>query len=434
MSKEEIKEGEKKDEKRHVVVQKKQPKPLGCCGYTMIVISIIVIAVIGVGIQMKFENPKFPISFKVGSMLNAMKLYAAGISEHSIFEVDLTKLEGEKVEAENKFRDGVKTIDFKIPALYPENTNDELAVRMYVTRDVHVHKEVAIMVYFHGGFFNYGNYSSKNDDAFCRRIARENRIFIISVDYRLAPEHPFPYAVEDTYAVLSWINDYNHPCLLGNRYRNDDHPLKTMCGNQPPIDRSNLILGGDGAGGNLAMTAYLLWKDRRMNVAPLQKTSNSLHHHRYHKYDGITVTGTLLVSPQVFEYPDRNSMLVDHYYLPKYAVTLFEKNYFGMKEMSDEQFAEERKTLFQNPFISPVAANLINFPHSCIALPEVNPYYDSGYYFFRLLIDIYTLQGKCGRFFGMPMDFLLGEYSETRGAWTFIIECMDQLITGQDLY
>jgi len=85
------------------------------------------------------------------------------------------------------------------------------------------------LVFFHGGGWVIGNIDSH--DVACRTLADEGQLIVISVDYRLAPEHRFPAAVEDAIAATEWIS--NNARQLG-------------------IDASRLIVGGDSAGGNLA--------------------------------------------------------------------------------------------------------------------------------------------------------------------------------------
>lgn len=85
------------------------------------------------------------------------------------------------------------------------------------------------LVFFHGGGWVIGNIDSH--DVVCRTLADEGQLTVISVDYRLAPEHRFPAAVEDAIAATEWI--------FGNA-------------RQLGIDASRLMVGGDSAGGNLA--------------------------------------------------------------------------------------------------------------------------------------------------------------------------------------
>jgi acetyl esterase len=94
------------------------------------------------------------------------------------------------------------------------------------------------LVFFHGGGWVIGNLDSH--DVVCRKLADEGRLIVISVDYRLAPEHKFPAAVDDAVAATRWIA--GHAEELG-------------------IDASRLMVGGDSAGGNLAAVVAISARD-----------------------------------------------------------------------------------------------------------------------------------------------------------------------------
>lgn len=85
------------------------------------------------------------------------------------------------------------------------------------------------VIYLHGGGHVIGDL--RTHDRFCRRLCREVKATVIAVDYRLAPEHPFPAAVDDCSAVTRWVID--HADELG-------------------LDPARIALAGDSAGGNLA--------------------------------------------------------------------------------------------------------------------------------------------------------------------------------------
>src|SRR4051794_37316555 len=72
-----------------------------------------------------------------------------------------------------------------------------------VFRPASIRHPVPGLVWIHGGGLVMG--SASMDDAFCRRVAREVGAVVASVEYRLAPEHPFPTPLEDCYAVLGWL-------------------------------------------------------------------------------------------------------------------------------------------------------------------------------------------------------------------------------------
>ncbi len=85
------------------------------------------------------------------------------------------------------------------------------------------------LVFFHGGGFFAGGLDSH--DAACRFLARESGVQVIAVDYRLAPEHPFPAAYDDAVAAYAWVVDHAEELV---------------------VDTARLAVGGDSAGGNLA--------------------------------------------------------------------------------------------------------------------------------------------------------------------------------------
>jgi acetyl esterase len=94
------------------------------------------------------------------------------------------------------------------------------------------------LVFFHGGGWVIGDLDSH--DVVCRRLAFDGELIVISVDYRLAPEHKFPAAVEDAITATQWVADH---------------------ANDIGIDAARLCVGGDSAGGNLAAVVALAARD-----------------------------------------------------------------------------------------------------------------------------------------------------------------------------
>lgn len=85
------------------------------------------------------------------------------------------------------------------------------------------------LVYFHGGGFVIGNLDTHDD--FLRRLCKASGVRVLSVDYRLAPEHPFPAAHDDALAATRWA--FDHAAEIG-------------------FDPARIAVGGDSAGGNLS--------------------------------------------------------------------------------------------------------------------------------------------------------------------------------------
>lgn len=111
--------------------------------------------------------------------------------------------------------------DFEIPG-----PAGPLQVRHYAPAD---DEPRPLTVYLHGGGFTIGDLDTHDEP--CRILCREGRMHVLSVDYRLAPEHPFPAAPDDAMAALRWAQA--HAAELG-------------------ADPARVAVGGDSAGGNLA--------------------------------------------------------------------------------------------------------------------------------------------------------------------------------------
>lgn len=120
-------------------------------------------------------------------------------------------------------------------------------IGLRVIRGLDSHEALPCLVYFHGGGWMLG--SPESHEGICRTLALAARCCVISVDYRLAPEHPFPAAVEDAAAAFRWI-------------ASNADTLK--------INGSMLAVGGDSAGGNLATILALMGRDRELPEAIYQ--------------------------------------------------------------------------------------------------------------------------------------------------------------------
>ncbi|KAL5820091.1 hypothetical protein ACOSQ3_024059 [Xanthoceras sorbifolium] len=91
-----------------------------------------------------------------------------------------------------------------------------------------------VIIFFHGGGFTYLSAASRSYDAVCRRFARKTPAVVVSVDYRLCPEHRFPSPYDDGFDVLKFLDENRETVLPEN------------------ADLSKCFLAGDSAGANLA--------------------------------------------------------------------------------------------------------------------------------------------------------------------------------------
>ena len=95
-----------------------------------------------------------------------------------------------------------------------------------------------VLVYYHGGGWVIGDLDTH--DSLCRDLATQSGCTVISVDYRMGPEHRFPAAVDDCLAATQWVRE--HAASLG-------------------VNADRLAVGGDSAGGNLAAVVALAARD-----------------------------------------------------------------------------------------------------------------------------------------------------------------------------
>ena len=114
-----------------------------------------------------------------------------------------------------------------------------IPARIYTPKTLRKNNGLApCLVFFHGGGWVIGDLDTH--DVVCQKLAHEGELIVISVDYRLAPEHKFPAAADDAITATKWVADN---------------------AKQFGIDAAHLLVGGDSAGGNLAAVVALAARD-----------------------------------------------------------------------------------------------------------------------------------------------------------------------------
>ncbi len=124
--------------------------------------------------------------------------------------------------------------------LFATRDGAQLLARLYAPSA----ERLPVLLYFHGGGFTIG--SVQTHDTLCRRLSHLAHCAVVSVDYRLAPEHRFPTAFEDAWDALAWLAASG--AILG-------------------LDSSRIAVGGDSAVGTLAAACAIAARDAVLPLA-----------------------------------------------------------------------------------------------------------------------------------------------------------------------
>lgn len=196
----------------------------------------------------------------------------------------------------------------------------QINIRLYLPEHA---EKLPVIIYYHGGGWVFGDLESA--DAGCRILADKAHAIVVSVDYRLAPEHPFPTPLHDAYDSLLWV--FDNIASFGG-------------------DKSRLTVAGDSAGGNLATV-----------VSYLAATFN-----------GPKITAQALIYPVV------NLDFTTASYCA-YG------EHFGLDKQGMQWFAEHytEPNNFRNPLVSPLQIeNLDVLPKTMIIAAEADVLFDEG--------------------------------------------------------
>lgn len=215
-------------------------------------------------------------------------------------------------------------------------------------------RPTAVVVFFHGGGFVIGDLDSHDD--LCRAMCLATGATVVAVDYRLAPEHPFPAAVEDAMAATRWVADH---------------------ADELNVDATRLAVAGDSAGGTLA------------TVTALQAVEAG----------GPGISFQLLIYPSADlagTTPSRERYAAPGYFMRRELIDWFE----------DQCVPEPgRRT---DPLVSPLRApDLRGMPPGHIVLGGCDPLHDEGEAYGQRLrqagvdVDVRSYPGVFHGFFGL---------------------------------
>lgn len=132
----------------------------------------------------------------------------------------------DRVRIPEEFVASVEDLTLRVP--------DAAPVRARLYRPIEGAGALPVLVYGHGGGWVLGNLDTHDD--ICRRLANRSHVAVLAVDYRLAPEHPYPAALDDFRAALSWVLEH---------------------GGEHDLNPDRVLVGGDSAGGTLAAAVAL---------------------------------------------------------------------------------------------------------------------------------------------------------------------------------
>jgi len=270
----------------------------------------------------------------------------------------------ETLKASRKPRRHIPVADVEDRWLPGADGAPDVLVRIYHPLGVESAEPVPLIVYLHGGGFVLGDLDGT--DACCRRLANGAGAVVVSADYRLAPEDPFPAAVEDAWSVTRWVAD--HAGELG-------------------ADPNRLVLSGDSAGANLAAVTCILARDR----------------------GGPDIAFQVLIYPVVDQ---RRKPRGDHVKSAAAVLTMDHQRWFTLQYLGEDG---DRS----NVLASPALARHDGLPPAHIVTGENDPLRDEGENYAKLLqyagvsATVQRYPGMFHGFFNLPDDIPLAEQANS---------------------
>jgi acetyl esterase len=235
----------------------------------------------------------------------------------------------------------------------------ELALRLYRPSG---ERPLPVLLYFFGGGWVLGTIDTA--DGVSRSLANSAGALVVVVGYRLAPEHPFPAAIDDCFAAVRWVAE--HAQEIG-------------------ADASRIAVGGDSAGGNLAAAVALRARD-----------------------EGPGLVGQLLIYPNTDQLADDESMRAadDPFLFNHHSVAWYRQHYLTSPHDAASALASPLR-----------AGSLAGLPPALVITAEYDPLRDQGEAYARRLAQE-GVQVELSRYPGMAHGFftMIGTVDASRAA------------------
>ena len=230
----------------------------------------------------------------------------------------------------------------------------DLPIRIY--RNEWCGDRAPVVLYLHGGGWTIGDLDGYDEQ--CRAVASTSGAVVVALEYRLAPEFPFPAAVDDAWAALCWVSERSEE--LG-------------------IDPGRIVVAGDSAGGNLSAVLSLLARDR----------------------SGPSIAHQFLIYPATdFDYDSGSWLSLEEngtgYFLELATMRWFAENLAGGRDLTSE------------PLVAPIRAlHHADLPPATVVVAGFDPLRDEGLAYAEVL-----------RSAGVPVEVIHHE-EQIHGYWIF---------------
>ena len=219
-----------------------------------------------------------------------------------------------------------------------------------------------ILLFFHGG--GWATESVENYDRVCSRMAQATAHIVVSVEYRLAPEHKFPVPLEDCYAAAKAL--YSNELILNT-------------------DPEKITIAGDSAGGNLTAAVCLMARDR----------------------------GDFTPKRQILIYPALGNCYTEESPYPSVHENGSDCILTAVKMEDYLTLYQRTKEDRQNPYFAPILEkNLRNLPETLVLTAEYDPLRDEGEAYAKKLeeagthVELHRIHGAFHGFFALGIKFL----------------------------